>query len=325
MQKTITKEILFENIKEILDKKYWLQKAKNGENEYYKTEIYTDYNDYLEDRTIKEIFKQDNPREYFYEKMDEWYRDTEWQYQDDLSQEIKDGLEEIYEDTDLSEMYEYIEDYVRENVCFVYPYDHFLNQDVYVDIIVDTGDGNYDFTCNELFGCNYREAGYDKNSSLVWLMRNQGYKVPEIKKFINNKEYGDSKFLKSIYNECINTTTCMNALTFFVKMTIGECMDFNERMNELNKADVGNMQYYPKTRKYKDYIILKNGTPCGLYDAWNGAGSVLEIELEQDVKLPIKYIDSALPDGCRGYSIGEIYGMCLSFWKGNTIGNILTK
>lgn len=42
---------------------------------------------------------------------------------------------------------------------------------------------------------------------------------------------------------------------------------------------------------------------------------MFEIELEKDVKLPIKYIRSALPDGGDGnYSIKRVYGMSEKFW-----------
>jgi hypothetical protein len=85
----------------------------------------------------------------------------------------------------------------------------------------------------------------------------------------------------------------MNALTFFTKMTLKEFIDYQENPTDLTIS------------------IEKN---CGLYDPWNGAGSVLEIELEKPVKIPKKYIEMHI-DGCRGYGVDEIYGMCSSFWK----------
>jgi hypothetical protein len=47
----------------------------------------------------------------------------------------------------------------------------------------------------------------------------------------------------------------------------------------------------------------------------NGSGSVLEIALDKDVRLPIRCIESAKHDGCRGYSIRSIYGCGSGFWK----------
>lgn len=55
---------------------------------------------------------------------------------------------------------------------------------------------------------------------------------------------------------------------------------------------------------------------CGLYDPWSGGGSVLEIELDKDVKLPIKYTIFCV-EGCKmhGYDIDEVYGLIGSCWK----------
>ena len=41
---------------------------------------------------------------------------------------------------------------------------------------------------------------------------------------------------------------------------------------------------------------------------------MFEIQLERDVKLPVKYIRSALPDGGDGYAVESVYGMCGSAW-----------
>ena len=44
------------------------------------------------------------------------------------------------------------------------------------------------------------------------------------------------------------------------------------------------------------------------------AEACFEIQLERDVKLPVKYIRSALPDGGDGYAVESVYGMCGSAW-----------
>jgi hypothetical protein len=101
----------------------------------------------------------------------------------------------------------------------------------------------------------------------------------------------------------------MNSLAFFVKLPLRDALDLHEIISNAspNESDCAD----PKPNE----ITLNKDIPCGLYDTWNGAGSVLEIQLEKDVVLPVKYIDSALPDGCRGYSISSIYGMLGSFWS----------
>ena len=92
-----------------------------------------------------------------------------------------------------------------------------------------------------------------------------------------------------------------------------------EQLIELNRLirlqDRNGIHYDARKNPYCGYIIIDKGTETGLYDPWSGGGSVFEIQLEKDVKLPIRYIRSALPDGGDGYSIGSVYGMCGSAWK----------
>ena len=110
--------------------------------------------------------------------------------------------------------------------------------------------------------------------------------------------------LKSLRAEVHNCSSHMNALTFFVEMTVEQLFDLNEAMKD--KGENGTV------RKRK--VTLDKSAVCGLYDNWSGAGSILEIELEKDVVLPMKYIGTALPDGGRGYSVASIYGVCSSMW-----------
>jgi len=300
---------IVKRIKEVIDVHTYLRTDDNGN---YYGEIYADYRDEFDESTIVDIFNSDNPRDSFYEKLD--FFDCECDYKDDVVNEIEEHFNDDDKAPDFKKYEDFIRDWVYENVYFNYPYDHYLGQDVYIDVIVDTGDGNYDYTKNELFGCIYSEKGLDdrEESALVWLMKQQGYEPDAITDFVLNENTQESKLLKSIYQECINTTTCMNALAFFVKMSLGDALDLYEIVNNTGSNESeDNESTEPKPIE----ILLDKAIPCGLYDAWNGAGSVLDIELEKDVVLPIKYIDSALPDGCRGYSVTSIYGMCGSFWS----------
>lgn len=85
----------------------------------------------------------------------------------------------------------------------------------------------------------------------------------------------------------------MNALAFFVKMTLKQFIELRE--NPIN-------------------IKLSKDTSCGLYDCWNGSGGTLELELENDVVIPKKYVEMHI-DGTRGYGVDNIYGMSSSFWS----------
>ena len=111
----------------------------------------------------------------------------------------------------------------------------------------------------------------------------------------------------------------MNTVTFLVEMTLKDLME----LNRLIKLQERNGRFFDARKNpYCGYIIIEKATETGLYDPWNGGGSVFEIELERDVKLPIKYIRSALPDGGDGYSIEGVYGMCGSAWKEGGVKHI---
>ncbi|UKI32028.1 MAG: hypothetical protein L6W00_30840 [Lentisphaeria bacterium] len=61
------------------------------ENGVFYEEIYADYRDTLDDCTLKKICNDDHPREKFWELLDEWYRDCEWEYADNVIKQVLEG------------------------------------------------------------------------------------------------------------------------------------------------------------------------------------------------------------------------------------------
>lgn len=285
------------------------------ENGVFYEEIYADYRDTLDDCTLKKICNDDHPREKFWELLDEWYRDCEWEYADNvIKQVLKDeNVAELVENPDADEIRELIRDqfYIR------YPEKHFLKEDVLVDLVIDTGDMNYDFTSN-IIGGHYdaSDDSIPEESSLLWLARQQGYKKSELKKALADRGNSQSPLLKSIYHETLNCGSHMNALAFLVKMTLEEYFTLRDG---IDKERERNKSYYLSERTGRGYLLLSKDTTCGLYDSWNGSGSVLEIKLEKDVRLPFRCIASADHDGCHGYGIREIYGCGSDLWSDNAV------
>ena len=108
----------------------------------------------------------------------------------------------------------------------------------------------------------------------------------------------------------------MNALVFLVKMTLEEYFNLRDAIDKEKKR---NESYNLSERTGRGYLLLSKDTTCGLYDSWNGSGSVLEIKLEKDVRLPFRCIASADHDGCHGYGIREIYGCGSDLWSDNAV------
>lgn len=288
-------------------------------------EIYTDYREReLSRQMLSDIMNSDNPREYFEEILNDWAMDYSIDYGDDeLEKDIKMKLTE--EETNLfdensNEMW----DIIRENTYYYYNENDF-NNDVKVNIMVDCGNRNYDYTCDNILNWygNSGSGSIPKESSMLWLAKTQG-KATALRKACkkqhrNDGHYADREkekdsFVESCIQEFENLASSMGTVTFLVRMSLKQLLD----LVELQKKEYDeNAKYDPrKNTKSKSYIVLDKKTECGLFDTWGGGGSVLEIELDKDVKLPIKYAIFCV-EGCRmyGYDIDEVYGLVGECWK----------
>lgn len=287
-----------------------------GEDGTFTSEIYADYRDEMSDKAAVEILEALDPMQAFWEKLDEWYVDCEFLYRDELVEKIRAALTE--EDglcpnglTDEEE--NQLQDIIMELVSYSYPEDHYLSQNFDVNIMIDTGDGNYDFVLNDVYPayCGYYGEPLDNKASIVWLAKTQGYTKVQLRKALQAGDMSNPKgFLESMRVEVANISSHMNILTFLVQLSLRELISLNKLIRYAEQQNSAN-----SSSRRCGYIILEKGTEAGLFDLWNGGGSCFGIELEQAVKIPIRYIRSALPDGGDGYSIGQVYGMCGSAWQ----------
>ena len=293
------------------------QKKPDG---YYHEEIYADYRDEMEDSTLKEIMKSEDPEQTFYEKMFEWYQDAEWEIERNLLEAVVASIEtaaptETYDEDE-------IKDEIRELVSIDYPYEHFLKQEFCVNIFVDTGDGNYDYVLNCVYPHYNGRCGetIDDKASILWLARQQGYTKTDLNKALRKGDIKDPHgFLESMRQEVINHGSHMAILTFLARMTMEEIFE----LNELLKLQDRNGHFYDaEKRPYCGYILIDKKSECGLYDPWGGGGSILELQLEKDVRLPIRFIRSATVDGGDGYSIRNVYGTDSSIYREDVVKKI---
>lgn len=288
--------------------------------EFY-IEIYADYSDKMDDKTIAEILASDYPEDTLHEKISECYADADMYVFGEAKNNVMQYLNKMYPDEEFDE--DDVLNYIYENVYAKYPEDHYLKQEVYANIFMDTGDGNYDYVLNSVFphyNGRQGEALNDK-ASIAWLARQQGYSKKALKNALYYCEYNDSEFLKSMRAEVHNMGSHMSTLTFLVRLTLEDLI----KINKLVKLqDVNGHKYDATENPYCGYIIIDKSVVAGLYDPWCGGGSILEIELDKDVKIPAKYIRQILPDGEDGYSIEGVYGMSGSAWKQNMIKTIHT-
>lgn len=281
----------------------------NKESKMFEVKLCADYRDDVDDSCLKEIFQANDPYDKLLSMLNEGYQEEVWRTEDQLVDQISEYLDDIGVEYDSEELSVFI----SENVSIDIPLEHYLDQKVCVNIILDIGDANYEFSTNSLFPSYYGRIGnpLSEVSSLVWLANQQGYTKTAMKDALYYNKT-DSKFLKSVRLELSNTTTGINAVYVMVQMLLRECLNLNRI---LKYRDGDEYKYHTEDRPRCGHIIIDKDSTVGLVDNWNGAGGMLEIELEKDLRIPIKYIYSADPDCCRDYSVKSIYGCNESEWS----------
>ena len=305
----MTNNKLHNELKAFLEREYgkWQYDEKNG---CYFDEPYVDYNDELTDKDIANILDQEEPEWALEDMLSDCYQDTEWQYRDDIIEKFQKTEEGSKYDWDE------INDELVDMWYLKIPFEHYRRQEVCMDVLVDTGDMNYDYTLNAVYPhYNGREDDeIDDKASLVWLAKTQGYTKEQLQnQLTNGKDKLDVKgFLETVYQEVINCSTACPTLIFPIRMTLEHAMKI---CKIINKRDKGGYKYEPEEREDCGSLIIDKNVDCTLYDYWAGGGGCWGIELEKDVELPIKFIYKAVPDSSLNYSMKSCYGVTDECWK----------
>lgn len=286
---------------------YGFQEDENNPG-YWNVEIYKDYRDKIGDHTLKEAFKYDYPMDYIMETMEEWAIDYACEYGDpEIHKEILSNMSD--EDREITEDFyqEEFDEWRQKHISYYYDWEDW-NRTIKVNLVVDSGDANYDFACNSILNwygtTGYDECTIDEHSSIMWLAKQQG-KENEVRKEIeyvfNNRERNSKdRFVESVIDELENLPQYGGMLTFLLEMTIEDLCKLKQRDKDFSK------------------VIISKDTMCGLFESWNGSGSILDIKLDKDVEVPAEMIWDAWMDGTKphGYDVDEVYGLIGSAWHG---------
>lgn len=313
-------EDIEKKLRKCIEDNTYVDRKDGGEYGY---EVYIDrrYPTFC-DQTLAKISKEGtnvatDQFDYLFENYTfSWEIDTKDEKEDEICKEF----EKIYPD-EFANYEDEIRELIRE-IIYAYVDSEDLNQEVDVVITLDVGDMNYDFSCNNTFN---EWSGYDNElnnlSPIVWVARNQK-KLTELKKAIKNNDFERGKkfseFTKSCIRELENQFHCMSCMSFLVRMGLNDYIKLQgmiRRQDKLNETIDGAKYYYDLRPDSGEYIVMGKDVECGLFNPWIGGGSLLEIELEKDIKIPMKAIWSAWIEagvhGCcpLGYSIDEVYGI----------------
>ena len=282
----------------------WCKKADGN----YHSEIDVDCRDEIEDSIAQKILDNVSPRDALIERLWDWYQTDEWDIIDNLVDDFKAKTDpKLLEDANIIEDGNLDDGDIREefmDIIYVdYPEDWALSREFCFNIIVSNGDDNYDFWLNEHIIDEDGNVDQDaEKAGIVWLAKQQGYTLDQVVEALKDDDIAEPKtFLGTVLQEVANGYGC-EALTFCVKMTLGQAIALKEKMKSNQNGS----------------IVLDKRVECGLFDPWSGGGSVLEIACEKDVEIPFGniwklYIDKRRSD--RYDSIHNVYGTDNSLWR----------
>lgn len=296
-----TDEILFQLIKKHTH-------YDSCENDMFYYNLYVDRNEStLPSHMLKKIFNNDNPRQTFVELLSELATENSIYEENNL-------IETIKQHTDIDE--EIIVEYIHEHCSFNYDENDF-NESYHINLMLDTGDAKTDFTPNNAL--NYYSSWsttLEEPSAILWLAKQMGKSellLSEMNRIYSNEQPGEyvnrdvskDTFVESVIQELENNSCCCAGLTFLVNMKLQDLFLIKENMSNENMKD--------KT------ITISKDTMCGLFDAFAGGGSVLEIQLDKDLEIPYAFIHDIWIDGTSAhtYDINDVYGLTNECWNGN--------
>lgn len=313
IHKTVTAADIEAAVKTFIDDRYYyLPKV----SETREIEIFADYRDEMGDADVGNILRANDPKEALFQYLEDAYMDSVWATERQVTDEVAKSLARpgaLCEGMTVEEIEDILgyplREEVQDNICIKLPIEHFMKQKFRCSIMLDTGNGDGDFTadCLTFPACYGREEGeYDPNASLLWLCRQQGYQTNDVvQRFARATEEKDidNHFLKSVYNELLNLPSGCSTLTFLVEMTLEQLIRINCGMKD------GTLKS----------ITLDKGVMCGLFNPWEGGGSLLDVKCEKDIVLPVDVLLEVCPDkgSCRGRysSVDGVYGLIGSCWR----------
>ena len=194
----------------------------------------------------------------------------------ELLRQAEIGNEELYEIViDMTEMF--------------FPCDYYSKQKIHVDITVNIGKEDAGYYKNLVFPHPECENEIPSDSCILWLVRQQGYRLNDLLDFRNKKPI-NNLFLSSVYNELQHCYFPINMLTFLVNITLKDYDRLKKAMAEELYCRRHRRSNHPHSN---GYITLSSETTCGFLDLCNGLASAMGIKLEKKVILPIRMIGSA--------------------------------
>lgn len=267
-------------------------------------EFYASYDDSISRKAINELLDEDSPVDGFVDMVECSYRDEYDRTCESLQDEIKDAV--LVKLGGIDDIDDIVRDTIEQNVVFLYPFEHYLKQEVHVPIMMDTGDSGADYTLNCLMDPDgeHPTPWIHEHSSALWLAKQQGYTESQLVDAMQTDDLNEieDEFLRGLCQEMDEVSGRVGQLVFLTKLTLKELLALNTAM----KAGEGS--------------ITITDPFCGLFDKVNGAGG-MDLHVDKPIEIPVKLIQSAkadVPHPCHpicNYGIQETFEFIGAVWK----------
>ena len=315
-------------IDEAVEALHYVSRDPSG-NQYI--QIYADYRDTNEsllqtayENRNKGFQDKDNSEfaliDHLRETISGWYVDTVGQMESEILERA--GFDYADEKADA------LLDYLRDTYPIEPDYDHFLSQDMCVNIMLGCADeSNRDFVAiyeqfNAMLDDDISQedlaAALEEENGLSWLVKQQGHTMQELMetlhayiKFFDSEEAKDlsydgkynqfcsthNRFLSSVCQELLNMVNSMNTMTVLTRLSMNDFAAFMQPNKE---------------------IVLPKNSMLGIFNPWNGGGSTLDIELEKDLVVPSSLLYDVQIEGAKlsyQYTVDSVYGLVGNAWR----------
>jgi len=296
------KKAFFDTVEKWFDNNFDVVVSKPTGYKTYTREIFVDYDEQLGGKQLKEISLADSPME----KADEIFMDWEsnsadYYYGNDLEEVTEFLLKNGFSEEDFEEYKEDFNEWYIDHVSHFLP-ESVRNQEVKVCISLDTGDGNSDFTKCNLRNYYAPEAPKVEETCPLKVIAESQEKLPEMVAAIENKvkiRDCEDRFVKSVLQELEELPSHMATFTFLTKIPLSTFLYIRDLMKIKSDAK----------------IEISKDSMCGLFSPWDGGGSVLEVALDKNVKIPVNVIKWCWIDERggkpfeHGYGVDDVYGL----------------
>ena len=147
----------------------------------------------------------------------------------------------------------------------------------------------------------YQDKHFD--NALSYLVHQQGSKISDVAAAYYGTEEPKNEFIKSVVDELNDATYSMEELTVLVTL------------------DKNGLELLDSIAKGEGNIEMSKDTMIGLFNEWNGSGSLLEIQLDKPLVVPADMIRNVQIEGqpsnsINGYTVNDVYGLVGEAWKG---------